>query len=213
MNQSHKPRWTVVWWANLHRRQLAPGRQIDDMFDPHSLSGPNSEPQRWRFARIAGYVLLAAAPAIYLLVKTYPAASVYYQPVYAGILSLIVAGVFGLEVATQFHLLLTRPPANDTPLATRLVRFCLATGIYFAIVFICSQFCLLIENYWLFFAVGYYSPYLVHHILLIILLSMTWSWFEKLAQNSIRPKDRQPISGRTVTHDDEAQRRRQELFR
>lgn len=216
MNNGHKTRWVAFLWRGNGQANGSPppSAPSESLFDPHSLAR-KAKPATKRASIFVwtGFAVVAVVPALILWWFTNAAANVYYQPHYAGLLSAIVAGVFCLEASHQLYKLLYRPSSNDTPLPIRLARLVLATALFFVVLLVTAQFALRMENYWLYFAFGDYAPYAFHHIVLLFLLFECWQWYEKVAKGAVRPKDRQFDSGRSFTGDEEAQRRRDRLFK
>ena len=212
MNNGHRPRWTAIWFERQRSVTIEP--QSDGLFDPHGLSNSETASGGINLALVWSFYLLAIlSPSLILGWFTFEAANFYYQSPYAGLLAAIVAGSFLLAASNQYKQLRTKTQPKDLSSALRFVRFVWATLCYFAIMLVATYFALRIENYSLHVLAGNYAPYLLHHLLLLPIVFYSWTWYESLIRGKADQKDRQSISGRSVTSDDEAQRRRKDLFR
>lgn len=212
MNNGHRPRWAAFWF--VRHRSVTIETRSNGLFDPHALSESGEATNGTHSALTWSFFMFAILlPAIVLGWFTFGAANVNYQSPYALLLAAIIAGCFLLEASHQFHQLRSKPHSKDRPYPLRVIQFALATTLFFAIMLVASCFALRIENYSLYVLAGNYAPYLLHHLLLVAIVYCSWTWYGSLVRGKTGQRDRQPFSGRSPTSDDEARRRRKELFK
>lgn len=211
MNDARPNGWIARWLAR--DRSVPDESEPNELFDPHSLNTIDEVlPRTVPIGACLFYSMSVVVPTLALGWFTFQPANFYYHTPYALLLAAIMAGCFLVEASHQFHQLRSKKDATDRPYALRALRFSFATGIYFTIMLVAGHIALRIENYWLHFLAGNYAPYLLQHLLLLAIVFYSWSWYGQLIRSKSDPKDRQPISGRSITGNDEAQRRRKDLF-